>query len=160
MFPCWIYIQFERLHVNRFYPNTTQYTKFLCESSKAFMFRHAEKNCGNSCVHERYVNIGYNYVPQTMFGRHIVFAPFLITSPWLLSGCIAILRFFFTIILILPHIFVRLISQRCLDKTLWNFVEISYAMWSCAFKGRFFQNGCRCHGNGQMLKKIKTQKWS
>jgi hypothetical protein len=58
-----------------------QYTKFLCESSKAFMFRHAEKNCGNSCVHERYVNIGYNYVPQTMFGRHIVFAPFLITSP-------------------------------------------------------------------------------
>jgi hypothetical protein len=35
---------------------------------------------------------------------------------------IAILRFFFTIIiiLILPHIFVRSISRRCLDQTLWG----------------------------------------
>jgi hypothetical protein len=47
--------------------------------------------------------------------------------------CIAILRFFFTIIIIiLPHIFVRSISRRCLDQTLWNLVGISYAMWSCA----------------------------
>jgi hypothetical protein len=61
---------------------------------------------------------------------------------------IAILRFFFTII-ILPHIFVRSISWRCPDQTLWNLVGISYAMWSCAGKGLFFQNGCRCHGNGQ-----------
>jgi hypothetical protein len=51
---------------------------------------------------------------------------------------IAILRFFFTIIIIiiiiivLLHIFVRSISQRCLDQTLWNLVGISYAMWSCA----------------------------
>jgi hypothetical protein len=51
---------------------------------------------------------------------------------------IAILRFFFTIItiiliiIILPHIFVRSISRRCLDQTLWNLVGISYAMWSCA----------------------------
>ena len=63
---------------------------------------------------------------------------------------IAILRFFFTIIiliiiLILPHIFVRSISRRCLDQTLWNRVGISYAMWSCA---------------GKMLKNLKTQKWS
>jgi hypothetical protein len=72
---------------------------------------------------------------------------------------IAILRFFFTIIIIiLPHIFVRSISQRCLDQTLWNLVGISYAMWSCAGKGWFFQNGCRCHGNGQNAKKLKNTK--
>jgi hypothetical protein len=31
-------------------------------------------------------------------------------------------------------------------------------MWSCAFKGWFFQNGCRCHGNGQNAKKLKNTK--
>ena len=50
------------------------------------------------------------------------------------------------------------ISRRCLDQTLWNLVRISYAMWSCAFKGWFFQNGCRCHGNGQNAKKFKNTK--
>jgi hypothetical protein len=70
-------------------------------------------------------------------------------NPTVVGWCIAILRFFFTIILILilPHIFVRSISRRCLDQTLWNLVGISYAMWSW-----FFQNGCRCHGNGQNAK--------
>ena len=75
---------------------------------------------------------------------------------------IAILRFFFTIIIILiiifPYIFVRSISRRCLDQTLWNLVGISYAMWSCAGKGWFFQNSCRCHGNGQNAKKLKNTK--
>jgi hypothetical protein len=72
---------------------------------------------------------------------------------------IAILRFFFTIIIIiLPHIFVRSISRRCLDQTLWNLVRISYAMWSCAGKSWFFQNGCHCHGNGQNAKKLKNTK--
>ena len=76
---------------------------------------------------------------------------------------IAILRFFFTIItiiliIILPHIFVHSISRRCLDQTLWNLVGISYAMWSCADKGWFFQNGCRCHGNDQNAKKLKNTK--
>ena len=74
---------------------------------------------------------------------------------------IAILRFFFTIIIILiilPHIFVRSISRRCLDQTLWNLVGISYAMWSCTFKCWFFQNGCCCHGNGQNAKKLKKHK--
>ena len=54
--------------------------------------------------------------------------------------------------------FVRHISRRCLDQTLWNLVGISYAMWSCAFKFWFFQNGCRCHGNGQNAKKLKNTK--
>jgi hypothetical protein len=58
--------------------------------------------------------------------------------------CIVILCFFFTIIIIiLPHIFVRSISRRCLDQTLWNLVGISYAMWRCAVKGWFFG----FHGN-------------
>ena len=54
--------------------------------------------------------------------------------------------------------FVRPFSRRCLDKTLWNLVGISYAMWSCAFKGWFFQNGCRFHGDGQNAKKLKNTK--
>jgi multidrug transporter EmrE-like cation transporter len=62
------------------------------------------------------------------------------------------------IIIILPHIFVRSISRRCLDQTLWKFVGISYAIWSCVGKGWFFQNGCRCHGNGQNVKKLKNTK--
>jgi hypothetical protein len=61
-------------------------------------------------------------------------------------------------IILLPHIFVRSISRRCLDQTLWNLVGISYAMWSCALKGWFFQNGCCCHGNGQNAKKLKNTK--
>jgi hypothetical protein len=53
--------------------------------------------------------------------------------------------------------FVRSISQRCLDQTLWNPLGISYALWSCAFKGWFFQNGCCCHGNVQwILTKLGT----
>jgi hypothetical protein len=82
-------------------------------------------------------------------------------TPTVVGWCIAILRFFFTIIIILiifPHIFVRSISRRCLDQTLWNLVGISYAMWSCAVKVWFFQNGCRCHGNGQNAKKLKNTK--
>ena len=62
-------------------------------------------------------------------------------TPTVVGWCVAILRFFFTIILIilfLPPIFVRSISRRCLDQTLWNLVGISYVMWSCAFKGSFF----------------------
>ena len=62
------------------------------------------------------------------------------------------------LIILLPHIFVRSISRRCLDKTLWNLVGISYAMWSCAFKGWYFQNGCRCNGNGQNAKKNEKHK--
>jgi hypothetical protein len=62
------------------------------------------------------------------------------------------------LIIIFPHIFVRSISRRCLDQTLWNLVGISYAMWSCAVKGWFFFNFCRCHGNGQNAKKLKNTK--
>jgi hypothetical protein len=82
-------------------------------------------------------------------------------TPTVVGWCIAILRFFFTIIIILiilPHIFVHSISRRCLDQTLWNRVGIWYAMWSCAVKGWFFQNGCHCHGNGQNAKKLKNTK--
>jgi hypothetical protein len=71
--------------------------------------------------------------------------------------------FLFIIFLLLSFFcqkFLRHISWRCLDQTLWNLVGISYAMWSCAFKGWFFQNGCRCHGNGQnaLKKNMKNTK--
>ena len=52
--------------------------------------------------------------------------------------------------------FVRHISRRCLDQTLWNLAGISYAMWSCSLRVDVFQNGCRCHGNGQNDKKLKN----
>jgi hypothetical protein len=58
---------------------------------------------------------------------HLAFSvkSLIITSPRLSVGWrIAILRFFFTII-ILPHIFVCSISRSCLDQTLWNLVGIS-----------------------------------
>jgi hypothetical protein len=54
--------------------------------------------------------------------------------------------------------FVRPFSRRCLDQTLWNLVGISYSMWSCAVKCWFFQNGCRCHENGQNAKKLKKHR--
>ena len=72
--------------------------------------------------------------------------------------CCRVMYCYSIIIIILPHIFVRSISPRCLDQTLWNLVRISYAMWSCAVQGWFFQNGCRCHGNGQNVKKLKNTK--
>jgi hypothetical protein len=81
-------------------------------------------------------------------------------TPTAVGWCIAILHFFFTIILILilPHIFVCSISRRCFDQALWNLVGISYAMWSSALKGWYFQNGCHCHGNGQNANKLKNTK--
>ena len=69
--------------------------------------------------------------------------------------------FFFLLLLLLfhfPHTFVRHFSRRCLDQTLWNLVGISYVIWSCVFKCLFFQNGCRCHGNGQNAEKLKKHK--
>jgi hypothetical protein len=102
----------------------------------------------------------YYYGSQTYFCS----VSYYYITPTVVGWCIAILRFFFTIIIIIiiiiiiPHIFVRSISRRCLDQTLWNLVGISYAMWSCALKGWFSQNGCRCHGNGQNAKKIEKHK--
>jgi hypothetical protein len=57
-------------------------------------------------------------------------------------------------------IFVCSISRRFLDQTLWNLIGISYAIWSCAIKGWFFQNGCRCHGNDKNANKLKNTKKS
>jgi hypothetical protein len=56
--------------------------------------------------------------------------------------------------------FFRHISRRCLDQTLWHLVGISYAMWSCAVKGWFFQNGCRFLGNGQNAKEMMIAGYS
>ena len=93
------------------------------------------------------------YFPQTKFGKHIVLAPFLI----ILIIIIIIISFFLSFFLsFFRQKFVRHISRRCLDQTLWNLVGISYAMWSCAFKVWFFQNDCL--GNGQNAKKNEKHK--
>jgi hypothetical protein len=42
------------------------------------------------------------------------------------------------LVIILPLIFVRSISRRSLDQTLWNLVGISHAMRSCAVYCWFF----------------------
>ena len=44
--------------------------------------------------------------------------------------------------------------------TLWNLVGISYAMWSCAFKGWFFKMAAVAMETAKMLKNWKTQKRS
>ena len=82
-------------------------------------------------------------------------------TPTVVGWCIVILRFFFSIliILILPHIFVRSISRRCLDQILWNLVGISYAMWSCAFNVDFFKMAAIAMETAKMVKNWKTQKW-
>jgi hypothetical protein len=88
-----------------------------------------------------YLHLLHIYVPQTKFDVLLFWVSFSLLY-----------------IIILPHIFVCSISQRCLDQTLWNLVGISYAMWSSAAKGWFFQNGYRCHGNGQNAKKLENTK--
>ena len=85
-----------------------------------------------------------NYVPQTKFGRHIVFVPFLIIILLLLS--------FF------HQKFIRHISRRLLNGNQWNFTGILSTMSRCADYFRNFQNGRRCHGNGQNAKKLKNTK--
>jgi hypothetical protein len=109
-----------------------------------FLLRHPERSRVTYCYSTFLFHYYYYYVTPNAVGWRI-----------------ANLRFFFTIIIILiilPRIFVRSISRRCLEQTLWNLVGISYAMWSCAGKGWFFQNGCRCHGNCQNAKKLKNTK--
>ena len=106
--------------------------------------------------------------------RFIVFAPFLLIiiimapkrSLW---DILLLLSFFFLLLLLfllfcrLPHFFLphQFCPERFSEMPWSNFMKpvgISYAMWSCAFKGWFFQNGCRCHGNGQNAKKWKNTK--
>ena len=117
------------------------------------------------CLHPNTIKPSYYYYIAPILSGDVLLFYYYYITPTVVGWCIAILRFFFTIIIIiliiiilLPHIFVRSISWRCLDQTWWNLVGISYAMWSCAFKGWFFQNGCHCHGNGQNAKKMKNTK--
>ena len=115
----------------------------------------------------RYQNNGVGWCPLLLCNGNSSYYSYYITR--LLSGDVSLFYVSFSllllpgiiiliIIIILPHIFVHSISRRCLDQTLWNLVGISYAMWSCAVKGWFFQNGCRCHGNGQNAKELKNTK--
>ena len=137
------------------------------------------------CFYQTVVNL-CSYVPQTWFGRHIVFAPYLIKSPnevwrlivfatfliiiiiapkrslWdiLLLLCVLLLLLLLFLLLLFhfSHNFVRLLSRRCLYQTLWNLVGITYAMWSCVFKCWFFQNAAVAMETAKMLNNWKHTK--
>ena len=87
------------------------------------------------------------YVPQTKFGRHTLFAPFLL----LIIIILLLLSFF-------RQKFVRRISRRLLNRNQWNFTGMLNTMSRCSNYFRNFQNGRRCHGNGQNAKKLKNTK--
>jgi hypothetical protein len=78
--------------------------------------------------------------------RLIVFAPFLI-----IIIIILLLSFF-------RQKFIRHISRRLLNGNQWNFTGMLSTMSRCADNFWNFQNGRRCHGNGQHAKKLKNTK--
>jgi ABC-type multidrug transport system fused ATPase/permease subunit len=54
--------------------------------------------------------------------------------------------------------FIQHISRRLLNGNQWNFTGMLSTMSWCADYFRNFQNGRRCHGNGQNAKKMKHTK--
>ena len=78
------------------------------------------------------------------------------TKVWLLCP-----PFLIIIILLLSFFlqkFIRHISLRLLNGNQWNFTDMLSTMSRCADYFRNFQNGRRCHGNGQNAKKLKNTK--
>ena len=90
--------------------------------------------------------------PSSKFGRYIVFALFLIIILLLLLLLLSLFLSFFC------QKFIRHISQRLLNGNQWNFTGMLSTMSRCADYFRNFQNGRRCHGNGQNAKKLKNTK--
>ena len=80
--------------------------------------------------------------------RLIVIAPFLIIIIIILSFFLSFFR----------QKFIRHISRRLLNGNQWNFTGMLSTMSRCADYFRNFQNGRRCHGNGQNAKKLKNTK--
>ena len=99
----------------------------------------------------RYQNNGVGWRPPLLCNGNSSYV-----TPTSVGWRIAILLFFFTIIL--PHIFVRSISRRCLDQTLWNLVKEYHMPCEVVLLGFFFQNGSCCHRNGQNAKKNEKYK--
>jgi hypothetical protein len=73
----------------------------------------------------------------------------------------------FILLLLLLLFFFFLSSAKSLSDTFlgdygnrWNFTGMLSIMSRCTDYFQNFQNGCRCHGNGQNAKNWKTQKWS
>jgi hypothetical protein len=77
-----------------------------------------------------------------------VFAPFFII---IILIIILLLSFF-------CQKFIRHISRRLLNGNQWHFTGMLSTMSRCADYFRNFQNGRRCHGNGQNAKIKKTTK--
>ena len=105
------------------------------------------KNIGNShCLH--FTCPGVIMSPKRSLGDILCLLRFLL-----------LLFFFFFLFFFLPS--VKSLSYTFLVDALIKLYETLYeyhAMWSCTFKAWFFQNGCRCHGNGQNAKKMNNTK--
>jgi hypothetical protein len=101
-------------------------------------------------IHVPVVKYESYYVPQTKFGRQIVFAPFLLLL-LIIIIIIIIISFF-------RQKFIRHISRRLLNGNQWIFTGMLSSMRRCADYFRNFQNGRRWYGNGQNAKKFKNTK--
>ena len=101
----------------------------------------------------------YNNVPQTLFGRHIVFAPFLITSPRRVMYCYSTFLFHYYYSYSYYYSSTHFCPLNFLEIPWSNFMKpcknIICHVKVCCEGLIFFQNGCRCHGNGQNAKKIE-----
>ena len=129
--------------------------------------------------HEQYVAYHHDLHMPLIFTYHIpvwawplisfVLDPkYIIMAPkQSLEDILCLLRFFFFFFFFFLLLFflsffrqkfVRHISRRCRDQTWWNLVGISYAMWSCAFKGWFFKMAAVAMEMAKMQKKMKNTK--
>jgi hypothetical protein len=92
------------------------------------------------------------YVPQTKFGRHIVFALFLLII-------IILLLSFFLSFFLLPKVYPTHFSTTTEWKSMKLHRNLNLSTMSrCADYFLNFQNGHHCHGNGQNAKKLKNSK--
>ena len=69
-----------------------------------------------------------------------------------------LLLFFFFFLSFFRQKFIRHISRRLLNGNQWNFTGMLSTMSRCADFFWNFQNGRRCHGNGQNAKELKNTK--
>jgi hypothetical protein len=97
-------------------------------------------------------------IPKYISTYIIIMSPKLGDILCLLRFLLLLLFFFFFFLFFFRSKFVRHISRRLLNGNQWNFTGMLRTMSRCAEYFRNFQNGRRCHGNGQNAKKIEKHK--
>ena len=75
-----------------------------------------------------------------------------------LGDILCLFRFFFLFLSFFRQKFVWHISRQLLNGNQWNFTGMLSTMSRCSNYFRNFQNGRRCHGNGQNAKQLKNTK--